>query len=300
MWTCKRCHTENQEHHNTCSKCYGERPYPFRWSRFLCATLALSSITIPVMVLSAYYLNILLLLGMTPICMFLAAFLMEYCKPKYSSVIAIVISVLLGFLALIILDDYFLRRELEAYHPDTICYIILSLSILGFILYIRRTMKEDDIKRQKLFDEMEIERKRRERDEQKKYGKPTRTIEPYGRDRFLPSARIFPDSEVIEINGRKIKFGDIVSYHISEDVTSELHMSKPSMWRRGIAGGLLFGRTGAFIGAATAEQYLQTEVVYTIRISLKNGLARVVHTEDIGFAEDLCSALDSILSQNVG
>ena len=71
------------------------------------------------------------------------------------------------------------------------------------------------------------------------------------------------------------------------------------MIRRGIVGGLLYGKVGAFVGVATADQYLETKVDYTISIRLKNGQTRNVFTQDVIFLDKLCAELDCIIYQNL-
>jgi hypothetical protein len=244
--------------------------------------------------------SILFLFGVVLFYLFGALVLVYDYKPKYSGVLSISISFMLGFAAMEIFDDYTFRKGLEVYESSivTVCFITLLIATLGVTLFLSSEIRKNNIEQKKIHEEYRAKEIIKQKEEIKKYGRPTKTIEPYGYDSHLPRARIFNKSSIIEVNGQKIKFSDILEYGVHEDVNSELHMSKPSMIRRGVVGGLLYREVGAYVGAATAEQYIETKVNYTIYIRLINGQVKKVFTEDIGFLDDLCSELDFIICQN--
>ena len=184
--------------------------------------------------------------------------------------------------------------------------IIAFCSICALIIYVQREGEKSKIAREKALEEQRIEReKRRALDEQRKreeiekYGHPTKIINSAGRGTYSPLVRVFGETEFIEISGSKIRFEDIAEYGVHEDITSDLHMSKPSMYGRGIVGGLLFGKAGAVAGVLTAKQYEEISVVYTIHIWLRNGSQRHVRTGDTYYVDELCGELESIICQNM-
>ena len=184
--------------------------------------------------------------------------------------------------------------------------IIAFCSICVLSIYMKHEGKKAKIAREKALEEQRIEREKRraldaqrKREEIKKYGHPTKVINSAGRGTYSPLVRVFGKTEFIEINGRKIKFEDIVDYGVHEDITSDLHMSKPSMYGRGIVGGLLLGKAGAVAGVLTAKQYEETKIVYTVTIWLKNGSQRHVRTADPYYVDELCAELDHIICQNM-
>ena len=305
MWICKKCGTENKEISSWCKKCDNERVYSFSFLRFLLVTLALSTLSISFILLS--FLNLSSFLGVVylftgcGVYLIMAAIFVVDRKPKYSGVISVIISFLLCIVSMCVFSDYEFHDYLELYKIQyTIVSLILIFGVATCgIIYAVHDMKESKIILNKLYEKQSKAEKDRLRNEKKKYGRPTKTIEPYGYDRHSPKARIFTKTRFIEINGRKLKFSDIVDYSIKEYVNSDLHMSKPSMIRRGIVGGLLYGKVGAFVGVATADQYLETKVDYTISIRLKNGQTRNVFTQDVIFLDKLCAELDCIICQNL-
>ena len=146
----------------------------------------------------------------------------------------------------------------------TVLSAIIAISSLpALLIYFKYEGNKEKIALQKAIDEgrkeSELQRKKeeqRKRAEIKKCGHPTRTIGAYSsRGVYSPEIRIFEKSSIIEIGGRKHKFEDILDYRIHEDITSDLHMSKPSMYGRGLVGGLLFGKASAIAGVLTAKQY---------------------------------------------
>ena len=300
MWTCKKCNTENVEYVDWCKKCNKQRIYPFKLKRFLLVTLALTAISMPGFIIAINYFSFLLLFGVFFLYIILAACLVVGHKPKYSGIISIAISLIFGLLAMIIYADYSFKKDFEVYKSTilTISYITLFLAIIGIITYFYFQFKKEKIEQQRIDEANREKEKIRQEAERQQYGIPTKIIESYGYDCHSPLVRVFLKSKIIEINESKIKFENIVDYSVGEDVISELHMSKPSMIRRGIAGGLLYGKIGACVGVATAEKYIQTDVDYTVYIRLKSGAVRQVRTEDAVFVDELCSELESIIYQN--
>ena len=190
---------------------------------------------------------------------------------------------------------------------NTILLVIIAFCLIfALSIYMQPEEKKAKIAREKALEEKRIEReKRRALDEQRKrkeiekYGHPTKIINSAGRGTYSPLVRVFGKTEFIEISGSKIRFGDIVDYGVHEDITSDLHMSKSSMYGRGLVGGLLYGKVGAIAGVLTAKQYEEISVVYTVYIWLKNGSQRHVRTQDAYYVNELCNQLEFIICQNM-
>ena len=300
MWVCKNCKHENKESDEQCQKCYNERTYPHEVLKFFIVTFVLSGMIIPAVVLLVLYEHPLLL-SIGCIYFLMAAYFVENCKPKFNAVLSIVFSLFFGVISGIVANDCISHLN--------ITLITITLSVVAFFstaVFIIYALNEEDEKNyvletkeeesRKVVEQQRKKEEQRKRAEIKKYGHPTRTISGCGSNGvYSPEIRIFEKSGIIEIGGRKHKFEDILNYGVHEDVTTDLHMSKPSMYGRGLVGGLLYGRVGALVGILTAKQYEEISVVYTVTIWFRNGSQRHIRTTDTYYLDELCAELESII-----
>lgn len=303
MWVCKKCNFENDEGNEQCQNCYNDRVYPSEIYKRLTETFVLSALAIPTITLFILYESVIILSVGFLLYMCIAAHFMDNTKPEYDGVISIVTSILITVMYGFVFNYY--RIYLNPTTVTIISSIIAFLSIAAFIIYAVYVEEEKANILEKIQEEQRIEREKlrplyeqRKRDEIEKYGHPTRTISGCGSNGvYSPNIRIFKKSSIIEIGGRKHKFEDILNYGVHEDVTVDLHMSKPSMRARGIVGGLLYGRAGALVGVLTAKQYAETSVVYTIYIRVRRGTQEQIRTQSIHYLNELCAELDYIIYQ---
>ena len=183
-------------------------------------------------------------------------------------------------------------------------FIIAISSLPALIVYFRYERKMNEIANEKANEELRKDMERYRKSEErirlaeiKKYGPVTKTIRECGSSKSSPDIRIFGESNMVEICGIKYNFQDILFYTVEDEIISDLHMSKPSMYGRGLVGGLLFGKLGAVAGVLTAKHYEEISIIYTIHIHLSSGSQRIIRTESIDYLEKLCAELDSIIYQ---
>lgn len=300
MWTCKKCNTVNQEHHNWCGKCNTEREYPFKWGKFLVLTLGFSCLSVSSFMLSLLEHDELYFVVLCTIYFIIIAPIVYFTKPMNIGIIAVSISIVLGLCVLGGYDELNNDENFKLYSSQitNMCQVIRFVCISGNIAYLFYLLRKDIMVGKKLQEEVKEAERRKKEEDIKKYGKITRTIQPYGYDPHNPLVRVFSQSKMIDINGRKIKFENIVDYRVNEYVSSEVYMSEFNMMKRGIIGGILYGKLGAIVGAATAEKHVRTNVDYTVIIGLKNGTIREVLTVDPVFVDKLCVVLRSIVNEN--
>ena len=291
MWVCKNCKHENKEYDRSCS-------------RYIAMTSILSAILMPTLtLLGLYEWPPTIMIGGVIYLIYFMCFI-NGDSMKTHEMLATLSSVILSIaLAYLVVES----KEYVNINLITVLSAIIAISSLpALLIYFNHEGKKEKIALQKAIDEgrkeTELQRKKeeqRKRAEIKKYGHPTKVINSAGRGPYSPQVRVFGKTEFIEISGSKIKFEDIAEYGVHEDITTNLYMSKPSMYGRGIAGGLLFGRVGALVGVLTAKQYEETKIVYTVHIWLKNGSQRHVRTSDTYYLDELCGVLESIICQNM-
>lgn len=179
--------------------------------------------------------------------------------------------------------------------------IIIVLTIIAFFVVreVKQIKKSEKVIRE-IQRKDEVRKKQQKKQDVKKYGKPSKVISSYTSDRFHPSVKVFQSSKTIELGSKKFNFKDIIGYSMEESAAQEMKTSTSSAIKRGAVGGVLFGGVGALAGAVTANKNVtKTNQFYTIYVRVNTNVAVcMIRTEHRYTAENICSALDSIMIYN--
>lgn len=82
---------------------------------------------------------------------------------------------------------------------------------------------------------------------------------------------LYDNLKKIIIYGEAIDYKDIIDFNINNDISYKKTISMRETISKGIIGGLLFGGTGAIIGASTASSKIDTKIKeYKFNITIRN------------------------------